>query len=38
MAKKDTKSAKATLGKVIGFLPDDNPPIGATLSLGFSSF
>ncbi len=38
MAKKDTKSAKATLGKVIGFLPDDNPPIGATLSLGFQQF
>jgi uracil permease len=40
MAKKvPPKTATITApGKVIGFLPDDTPPIGAMLSLGFQQF
>lgn len=37
MSKKSTP-APAASGKIIGFLPDDNPPIGAMLSLGFQQF
>ncbi len=36
MAKKVTSSAPK--GKLIGFLPDDTPPVGAMLSLGFQQF
>ena len=33
------KAAASTApGKIIGFLPDDTPPIGAMLSLGFQQF
>jgi len=31
-------SAQTTPAKVIGYLPDDTPPIGAMLSLGFQQF
>ena len=31
-------SAKNEAVKVFGYLPDDNPPIGAMLSLGFQQF
>lgn len=31
-------SPEAVPGKVIGFLPDDTPPVGAMLSLGFQQF
>ena len=31
-------SAKGEAVKVFGYLPDDNPPMGATLSLGFQQF
>jgi len=31
-------SAKPAGGKLIGYLPDDNPPIAAMLSLGFQQF
>ncbi len=31
-------AAKKGSGKVFGFLPDDTPPIGAMLSLGFQQF
>ena len=30
--------SKETKSKVFGYLPDDTPPIGATLSLGFQQF
>jgi uracil permease len=38
--KVDAKAAQksAPQGKIIGFLPDDTPPLGAMLSLGFQQF
>ena len=33
-----SKSASSPQGKVFGYLPDDNPPLGATFSLGFQQF
>ncbi len=38
MAKQQKKIIPAAQGKLIGFLPDDTPPIGAMLSLGFQQF
>src|SRR5512135_1876860 len=32
------KEATTSSSKVFGYLPDDNPPLGATLSLGFQQF
>jgi uracil permease len=36
--KENNMSKQATPPKVFGFLPDDTPPIGAMLSLGFQQF
>lgn len=38
MAAKNNSASAARQGKLIGFLPDDTPPIGAMLSLGFQQF
>jgi uracil permease len=38
MAKQQKKIVPTTPGKVIGYLPDDTPPVGAMLSLGFQQF
>ncbi len=39
MSKKTAAApAPSPKGKVFGFLPDDNPPVGAMLSLGFQQF
>jgi len=35
---KEKQTPKAAPGKLIGFLPDDTPPVGAMLSLGFQQF
>jgi len=34
----EVKSTMTQKGKIIGYLPDDRPPLGAMLSLGFQQF
>ena len=38
VVQKQVEVQRETSGKVFGFLPDDTPPIGAMLSLGFQQF
>ena len=38
VVQKQVEAQRETSGKVFGFLPDDTPPIGAMLSLGFQQF
>jgi uracil permease len=38
LAAKEEEMPKNTSSKVIGYLPDDRPPVGAMLSLGFQQF
>src|SRR5919109_2964267 len=38
MAVNAVQKEAATSAKVFGYLPDDNPPVGAMLSLGFQQF
>ena len=38
VVQKQVEVRKEAEGKVIGYLPDDTPPVGAMLSLGFQQF